>query len=58
VGAKSFSSERIFVVTHTLALLMNYLNTPEKRDRRLVHLPMGRFGEAIEQARAALFREP
>ena len=38
-----------------LALLMNYLNTPEKRDRRLVHLPMGRFGEAIEQARAALF---
>ncbi|KAK2466448.1 hypothetical protein APHAL10511_002090 [Amanita phalloides] len=36
-------------------LLMNFLNTPEKRDRRLVHLPMGRFGEAIEQARAALF---
>jgi len=36
-------------------LLMNYLDTPEKRDRRLVHLPMGRFGEAIEQARAALF---
>lgn len=37
---------------------MNYLDTPEKRDRRLVHLPMGRFGEAIEQARAALFRKP
>jgi len=36
-------------------LLMDFLNTPEKRDRRLVHLPMGRFGEAIEQARAALF---
>jgi len=36
-------------------LLMDYLNTPEKRDRRLVHLPMGRFGEAIEQAKAALF---
>ena len=36
---------------------MDYLNTPEKRDRRLVHLPMGRFGEAIEQANAALFRE-
>ncbi|KAF8341642.1 uncharacterized protein EI90DRAFT_2989416 [Cantharellus anzutake] len=36
-------------------LLMDYLNTPEKRERRLVHLPLGRFGEAIEQARAALF---
>ncbi|KAF8631125.1 hypothetical protein AX15_002472 [Amanita polypyramis BW_CC] len=36
-------------------LLMDFLNTPEKRDRRLVHLPMGRFGEAIEQAKAALF---
>jgi len=36
-------------------LLMDFLNTPEKRDRRMVHIPMGRFGEAIEQARAALF---
>jgi len=36
-------------------LLMNFLNTPEKRDRRLVHLPMGRFGEAVEIAKAALF---
>ncbi|KAB5593249.1 oxidoreductase YxbG [Ceratobasidium theobromae] len=36
-------------------LLMEFLNTPEKRDRRLVHIPMGRFGEAIEQAKAALF---
>lgn len=36
---------------------MEFLNTPEKRDRRLVHIPMGRFGEAIEQAKAALFRE-
>jgi hypothetical protein len=35
---------------------MDFLNTPEKRDRRMVHIPMGRFGEAIEQARAALFR--
>lgn len=35
---------------------MDFLNTPEKRDRRMVHLPMGRFGEAIEQAKAALFR--
>lgn len=36
-------------------LLMNFLNTPEKRDRRLVHLPMGRFGEAVEIAQAACF---
>ncbi|QRW01456.1 Enoyl-(Acyl carrier protein) reductase [Ceratobasidium sp. AG-Ba] len=36
-------------------LLMNFLNTPEKRNRRMIHLPMGRFGEAIEQAQAALF---
>jgi NAD(P)-dependent dehydrogenase (short-subunit alcohol dehydrogenase family) len=36
-------------------LLMSYLNTDEKRRRRLVHIPMGRFGEAREMARAALF---
>ncbi len=36
---------------------MDFLNTPEKRDRRMVHLPMGRFGEAVELAKAALFRE-
>lgn len=36
-------------------LLMKYLNTEEKRQRRLVHVPMGRFGEAAEIARAALF---
>ncbi len=35
---------------------MDFLNTQEKRDRRLVHLPMGRFGEAIEVAKGALFR--
>ena len=36
-------------------LLMSYLNTEEKRQRRLVHVPMGRFGEAKEIAQAALF---
>ena len=36
-------------------LLMEFLNTDEKKNRRLVHVPMGRFGEAIEQAKAALF---
>lgn len=34
---------------------MDFLNTAEKRDRRMVHLPMGRFGEAVEIAKAALF---
>lgn len=34
---------------------MDFLNTAEKKERRMVHIPMGRFGEAIEQARAALF---
>lgn len=38
-----------------IALLMDFLNTEEKKQRRLVHLPMGRFGEAIEVARGALF---
>lgn len=36
-------------------LLMSYLNTEEKKQRRLVHIPMGRFGEAKEIAQAALF---
>ncbi|KAL2911148.1 hypothetical protein HK105_209396 [Polyrhizophydium stewartii] len=36
-------------------LLMDFLNTEEKKQRRLVHVPMGRFGEAIEQAYSALF---
>jgi NAD(P)-dependent dehydrogenase (short-subunit alcohol dehydrogenase family) len=36
-------------------LLMKFLDTEEKRQRRLVHIPMGRFGEAKEMARAALF---
>jgi len=36
-------------------LLMKVLDTEEKRQRRLVHIPMGRFGEAREIAHAALF---
>ena len=36
-------------------LLMKYLDTEEKRQRRLVHVPMGRFGEAKEIANAVLF---
>jgi NAD(P)-dependent dehydrogenase (short-subunit alcohol dehydrogenase family) len=36
-------------------MLMKFLNTEEKRQRRLVHIPMGRFGEAKEMAKAALY---
>jgi NAD(P)-dependent dehydrogenase (short-subunit alcohol dehydrogenase family) len=36
-------------------LLMRFLNTTGKKKRRLVHIPMGRFGEAKEIAKAALF---
>lgn len=36
-------------------LLMKFLNTEAKKQRRLVHIPMGRFGEAKEMADAALF---
>ena len=36
-------------------LLMNFLDTDEKKERRLVHVPMGRFGEAAEMAQAALW---
>ncbi len=36
-------------------LLMKFLNTEAKKQRRLVHIPMGRFGEADEMAKAALF---
>jgi len=36
-------------------LLMKFLNTEEKKQRRLVHIPMGRFGEAAEMAKATLF---
>ena len=36
-------------------LLMKFLDTEEKKQRRLVHIPMGRFGEAKEIANAALF---
>lgn len=36
-------------------LLMKFLNTEEKKQRRLVHVPVGRFAEAKEMAYAALF---
>lgn len=36
-------------------LLMKFLDTEEKRNKRLVHVPMGRFAEAKEMAHAAVF---
>jgi len=36
-------------------LLAKFLSDDAKRNRRLVHIPMGRFGEPIEIARGALF---
>ena len=36
-------------------LLMKFLDTEEKKQRRLVHIPMGRFGLAKEMAQAALY---
>lgn len=36
-------------------LLMKFLDTEEKKQRRLVQIPMGRFGEAKEMASAALY---
>jgi len=36
-------------------LLMKFLDTDAKKQRRLVHIPMGRFGEAREMAYAALY---
>jgi NAD(P)-dependent dehydrogenase (short-subunit alcohol dehydrogenase family) len=36
-------------------LLMSFLDTEAKKQRRLVHVPMGRFGEAREIAQAALY---
>jgi len=36
-------------------LLMDFLDTEEKKQRRLVHVPQGRFGEAREMASAVAF---
>jgi NAD(P)-dependent dehydrogenase (short-subunit alcohol dehydrogenase family) len=34
---------------------MKFLDTEAKRQRRLVHIPLGRFGEAREIAEAVVF---
>ena len=35
-------------------LLQKFLDTEEKKQKRLVHVPMGRFGEAAEMAKVRL----
>ena len=37
-------------------LLAELIADPARRDRRLVHIPMGRFGQAEEVARAEIGR--
>ncbi len=39
----------------TPLLMELFAKDPERANRRLVHVPMGRFGEAVEIAKAALF---
>ena len=49
---------REYVVAYTNAASIvseDFLDTEEKKQRRLVHIPMGRFGEAHEIAKGALF---
>ena len=36
-------------------MLMKFLDTERKKHRRLVHIPIGRFGLAEEMAEAALY---
>ncbi len=36
-------------------MLMAFLDTKEKKQRRLVHVPMGRFGEVKEMANGVVF---
>jgi NAD(P)-dependent dehydrogenase (short-subunit alcohol dehydrogenase family) len=40
---------------HTPLLKELYANDPEQAARRLVHVPMGRFADAVELANAVLF---
>jgi NAD(P)-dependent dehydrogenase (short-subunit alcohol dehydrogenase family) len=53
--AYTASKGAVLALTRRTELLMKFLDTEQKRQRRLVHIPIGRFGEAVEIARAALF---
>jgi len=48
-----FGDPRALERVLTSLLLMDFLNTTKKCDHLIVHIPMGRFGEAVEQAKAA-----
>ena len=48
-GVDACALERVL----TSLLLMEFLNTTKRCDHLIVHIPMGRFGEAVEQAKAA-----
>jgi NAD(P)-dependent dehydrogenase (short-subunit alcohol dehydrogenase family) len=52
-SVESLTNEHMLLLLLLLMLLL--LQTEEKRQRRLVHVPLGRFGEADEIANAALF---
>lgn len=48
--------DRVADHTHSTPLLQDWLgDDAAKRHRREIHFPSGRFGEAIEQARAVVF---
>ena len=64
IPARRFRAQRATSTVPVLAaarspprqdLLMKFLDTEAKKQRRLVHIPVGRFGEAKEMAQAALF---
>ena len=49
-----FNGQRLTI--HSTPLLQDWLgDDKEKRFRREVHFPTGRFGEAVEQAHAVVF---
>lgn len=46
----------MLIMVFSTALLQDWLgDDAAKRHRREIHFPSGRFGEAVEQAQAALF---
>ncbi|HUY86312.1 MAG TPA: SDR family oxidoreductase, partial [Acidimicrobiales bacterium] len=54
-GRKAIRANSICPGPIETPLLAELLSDPQRRQRRLVHIPMGRFGRAEEIAKAALF---
>ena len=54
-GTKRQFAAAITAPNRTPLLRELYANDPEEAARRMVHVPMGRFAEAVELANAALF---